>query len=91
MTGENLAELKCALIAEAASAMPKPGEAALNRRQRALLEEARAALAGTGREADPLLTAESLRLARLAFDRLVGRSSTEDVLDALFARFCIGK
>ena len=91
VTGENLAVLKQGLIAEASGAMPKPGEAALNRRQRDLLEQARAALAAAFDQNDPLLLAESLRQARLAFDRLVGRSSTEDVLDALFGRFCIGK
>ena len=32
-----------------------------------------------------------LRRARVAFDRLLGRASTEDMLDALFGRFCIGK
>jgi tRNA modification GTPase len=41
--------------------------------------------------ADPLLAAEDLRFARSALDRLVGRSGTEDMLDALFGRFCIGK
>jgi tRNA modification GTPase len=91
VTGENLAELKRALVTEAARAMPKPGQAALNRRQRELMERARVALESTSRERDPLLVAESLRQGRLAFDRLVGRSSTEDVLDALFGRFCIGK
>jgi tRNA modification GTPase len=39
---------------------------------------------------DPLLAAEELRLARQALDRLVGRVGTEDMLDALFGRFCIG-
>ena len=34
---------------------------------------------------------EELRLARRAFDALLGRASTEDMLDALFGRFCIGK
>jgi tRNA modification GTPase len=38
-----------------------------------------------------ILMAEHLRLARVAFDALVGRATTEDMLDALFARFCIGK
>jgi tRNA modification GTPase len=38
-----------------------------------------------------LLAAEELRLARQALDRLVGRVGTEDMLDALFGRFCIGK
>jgi len=71
--------------------MPKPGATALNRGQRGLIEAAGAALEGAKGEHDPLLQAEGLRQARLAFDRLVGRSSTEDVLDALFGRFCIGK
>ena len=91
LTGESLAELKQGLIAIASGAMPKPGETALNRRQRDLLAQASDALAAARGEGDPLLLAESLRQARLAFDRLVGRSSTEDVLDALFGRFCIGK
>src|SRR5690606_16229158 len=91
VTGENLDDLKRALVAQASLAMPKPGETALNRRQRGLIEAAAAALEGAKGEHDPLLQAEGLRQARLAFDRLVGRSSTEDVLDALFGRFCIGK
>jgi tRNA modification GTPase len=91
VTGEGLPELKQGLIAQAATAMPRPGETALNRRQRGLLEQAAAGLRAAREESDPLLLAEGLRQARLAFDRLVGRSSTEDVLDALFGRFCIGK
>ena len=90
-TGEALAALKHGLIAEATGAMPKPGEGALNRRQRDLLAQAQAALEAAQHEGDPLLLAEALRQARLAFDRLTGRSATEDVLDALFGRFCIGK
>jgi tRNA modification GTPase len=38
-----------------------------------------------------LLVAESLRLTRVCFDALLGRTTTEDMLDALFGRFCIGK
>jgi tRNA modification GTPase len=91
LMGENINELKHDLIENARGAMPKPGEGALNRRQRGLLRLAEVALLDAGRERDPLLLAENLRQARLAFDRLVGRSSTEDVLDALFGRFCIGK
>jgi tRNA modification GTPase len=40
---------------------------------------------------DLLLRAESLRLARLALDQLLGRTHVEDMLDALFGNFCIGK
>ena len=91
VTGEGLATLKQDLIEQARGAMPGPGQAALNRRQRTLIDAARDALRQAAGERDPLLAAEGLRRARLAFDRLVGRSATEDVLDALFGRFCIGK
>lgn len=91
VTGENIAALKQGLIAQALAAMPKPGETALNRRQRLLLQEAVDALGPAAFKDDPLLRAELLRQCRLAFDRLIGRSSTEDVLDTLFGRFCIGK
>jgi tRNA modification GTPase len=91
VTGEGLPVLKQALIAHASAAMPRPGETALNRRQRTLIDEAAGALRACAGQPDLLLVAEGLRQARLAFDRLVGRSATEDVLDALFGRFCIGK
>lgn len=90
-TGEGMAPLKMALVEQACDALPKPGEAALNARQHARLAEASEALAAAGTLADPLLVAEELRRARLAFDRLVGRATTEDMLDTLFGRFCIGK
>jgi len=38
-----------------------------------------------------VVIAECLRAARGAFDRLTGRAGVEDVLDAVFARFCLGK
>ena len=88
-SGEGISALKDRLAEEALRAMPGGGEVALNERQHALLAEAHLAL--TERDADLLLIAERLRLARSAFDRLVGRASTEDMLDALFGRFCIGK
>jgi len=40
---------------------------------------------------DFVLAAENVRAARVAFDRLTGRAGMEDVLDALFGRFCLGK
>jgi tRNA modification GTPase len=89
--GAGLAALKSALVEAARAALPKPGEAALNARQHARLTEATEALVGAQQVADPLLVAEELRRARLAFDRLIGRATTEDMLDTLFGRFCIGK
>ena len=90
-TGEGIDALRADLVETAATALPRPGEAALNERQHALLGEARAALAQAGEHQDPLLIAEALRIARVAFDSLLGRTATEDMLDALFGRFCIGK
>ena len=90
-TGEGLGPLKSALVDRARDALPKPGEAALNARQHARLAEAAEALEGARMLSDPLLVAEELRRARLAFDRLIGRATTEDMLDTLFGRFCIGK
>jgi tRNA modification GTPase len=40
--------------------------------------------------ADEVVTSE-LRAAGLAFDRLFGSELSEDVLDAIFSQFCIGK
>lgn len=91
VTGEGLDELRSALIAHARSVLPRPGDAALNARQHRLLGEAREALAMAESLTDPLLVAESLRIGRVAFDALLGRATTEDMLDTLFGRFCIGK
>lgn len=91
LSGEGVSELKHALVEAARSALPRPGEAALNARQHARLAEAFEALEGAKHHTDLLLIGEELRRVRVAFDRLVGRATTEDMLDALFGRFCIGK
>lgn len=69
------------------------GEPALvtRARQREALEGALAHLRRAEElKADELL-AEDLRLAARALDRVIGRVDVEDVLDALFRSFCIGK
>ena len=91
LTGEGMPQLRDALVERARAMMQAPGKTALHRRQRELLGKAAAALRGAGEQSDPLVIAEHLRQARIAFDALVGRSATEDMLDALFGRFCIGK
>jgi tRNA modification GTPase len=90
VTGEGLGELARRIGALALDVLPAEGELALNRRQAAELEEARSVLGETD-EGDVVRTAEALRLARSAFDRLSGRAGVEDMLDALFGRFCLGK
>lgn len=91
VTGEGLFGLRADLLAAARTALPKPGQAALNRRQHDLLQHAGTMLSLAACEGDPLIVAEHLRLARVDFDRLIGRATTEDMLDSLFGRFCIGK
>lgn len=91
ISGEGIVALRAEVIARAKAILPKPGEAALNQRQHGLVSEAHKALLGAGEQSDPLIAGEELRRARLAFDRLIGRATTEDMLDALFGRFCIGK
>lgn len=91
LTGEGIAALRLDLVETARQALPKPGDAALNARQHRLLAESAQALEMAQQLVDPLLVAENLRLARVSFDALLGRATTEDMLDALFGRFCIGK
>jgi tRNA modification GTPase len=75
----------------AASVLPRENAVALNRRQAAHIAEAFDALTAVAASKDPVLAAEDIRTARSAFDRLTGRAGVEDVLDALFGRFCLGK
>ena len=91
VTGEGMGALKEALIDRARTAMPRPGENAVNDRQARLLGNAAACLGDAVACRDPLLVGESLRQARRSFDALLGLTDTEDVLDALFGRFCVGK
>jgi tRNA modification GTPase len=48
-------------------------------------------LARAGDLDESVLIAEELRIARLAIDRISGRAGVEELLDALFGRFCLGK
>jgi tRNA modification GTPase len=90
-TGEGMDALVAAIGERARSMLPKQGEVALNRRQRDSVAEAAAALVEARAQDDVLLVAENLRAARAALDRVTGRAGVEDMLDALFGRFCIGK
>jgi tRNA modification GTPase len=91
VTGEGINGLRNDLVEMARHSLPRPGAVALNVRQHGLLADAAAALGSVDPAGDLLLLAENLRLVRVAFDRLLGGAGTEDMLDALFGRFCIGK
>jgi tRNA modification GTPase len=91
MSGEGLIELSRTLVERARALLPKADELALDRRQHDLLDDAHQALERGARLDDAVLVAEELRNARLAIDRISGRAGVEDLLDALFGRFCLGK
>ena len=90
VTGEGIDALVALLQARAAGILPVPGEIALNARHRAAIAEAVGALGEAG-SSDLLVAAEGLRSARTSLDRVTGKAGVEDMLDALFGRFCIGK
>jgi tRNA modification GTPase len=95
LTGEGLSGLLGAL-SEAAARLAGPGaDPAITRsRHRAALQEAREGLerfcaAPPGTEL--ALLAEELRWAARAVGRITGHVAVEDVLERIFAEFCIGK
>ncbi|HEX6014371.1 MAG TPA: tRNA uridine-5-carboxymethylaminomethyl(34) synthesis GTPase MnmE [Geminicoccaceae bacterium] len=96
-TGTGLAELLRELTARA-GALAGLGEAPLltRARHREAVAEARASLARLqagpdGGGGELALLAEDLRLAARAVGRLTGAVGVEEVLDRVFATFCIGK
>ena len=91
LTGEGMSELIEAIASRAKDMLPPPDQFAVNARQRTLLADAASALRDAACADDWLITSEQLRHARLALDALTGRAHTEDMLDALFGRFCVGK
>lgn len=88
-TGEGLEALEIELISRARSLIPREGEISANARQRAALFDCARSL--EDEEDDAIFFAENLRAALRALDRVTGRAGVEDMLDALFGRFCIGK
>ena len=91
VTGEGLNSLLAHVAELTRTLLPAEDAIALNRRQASELAEAHGALDAAAPTTDFVLLAEHLRSARAAFDRLTGQAGVEDVLDALFGRFCLGK
>lgn len=91
-TGAGLQELKSALTAAAKSAIDGAPPPAITRaRHRAALTDAVEALDRALAAPAPELLAEDLRSAAMALGRVIGVVDVEDVLDRVFASFCIGK
>jgi tRNA modification GTPase len=92
-TGEGLDEVVAAIAAAAQEQLEQPTEAPpLTRaRHRQALRDAEAALTRAGSADAPELFAEDLRLAVRSLGRITGRVDVDDLLDAIFRDFCIGK
>ena len=89
-TGAGMAALRQRLAEEAIGLTRAAGPPPLTRaRHRAALAEAVRHLKTEA--VLPELMAEDLRAARRALGRITGETGIETVLDAIFARFCIGK
>ena len=92
LTGRGVPELRARLAAAAQSLTEGAGPPPLTQaRHRAALQEAAARLIDARCADLPELRAEDLRLALRALGRITGSVGIEDILDTLFARFCIGK
>ena len=91
-TGAGLDALRDRLAEIARALTQGQGPPPLTRaRHRAALLEALARLDGARIAAWPELRAEDLRLAMRALGRITGAVGVEDILDAIFRQFCIGK
>jgi tRNA modification GTPase len=96
-TGRGLADLRAALVraVEGGSVDREAARPVVTARHRAAMEQAAAslgraeALARAGERQE--LAALELREALDALGAVVGRRTPEDVLHAIFARFCVGK
>jgi tRNA modification GTPase len=96
-TGEGLDRLRCALVRElTGEEHPRESPAVTNVRHISLLEDAAESL---GRVVDALGNGEvpeefllpDLHAARSRFDEVVGVRTSDDVLNHIFEKFCIGK
>jgi tRNA modification GTPase len=91
-TGQGMAELLAVLTDMSAKLTEISSPAALARpRQVACLRDTEAALGRALVEGEPELRGEELRAAAHALARLTGVIGVEEVLDAVFSSFCIGK
>lgn len=91
LTGDGIADLLASIATLGRTLLPREGETALDHRYREGLRSVRQELLQAMQQPDSLLVAEHIRLAREELDRLTGRAGIDDMLDALFGRFCLGK
>ena len=91
VSGQGMDALVDYLITRAKDILPDGDQVSVNARQADRLTAACNSLSQMISEVDYLIVAEHLRMARKALDEITGKASTEDMLDGLFGKFCIGK
>ena len=97
VTGEGLPELRAAIAARLAERAAKSAEetgADVTTRQKECLLAAQTALVRADDalgDADWVVAANDLRGAAEALGLMLGKVYSDDLLDALFSRFCVGK
>ena len=91
VSGQGMDALVDYLIVRAKDILPDGDQVSVNARQADRLTAACNSLSDMINEPDYLIVAEHLRMARKALDEITGKASTEDMLDGLFGKFCIGK
>jgi tRNA modification GTPase len=92
-TGVGLSDFIEMIRARASASMTVAADALVvaNARQANELSRAGAALGAAAASEDLEIRAEHLRHAAICLDRLVGKVGYEEILGAIFARFCVGK
>lgn len=91
-TGEGMDALKARLTKAAATLMATGHTPVITRaRHRQALGEVVAAIARMQEAPTIDVMAEEMRVALTALGRITGRSGVEDILDLIFAEFCLGK
>jgi tRNA modification GTPase len=92
LTGDGIDGLLADLEAAVGKGWGEAGAPSPTRaRHRAAVDDCRAALGRALAAPTPELAAEDLRLAARSLGRITGRVEVEDLLDVIFADFCIGK
>jgi tRNA modification GTPase len=91
LTGHGIPELIAALTARIAQSYDSAAPLLTRARHREALEETTDALRRSLAAGLPELRAEDLRLAWRSLGRITGRADVEDLLDVIFADFCLGK
>jgi tRNA modification GTPase len=90
--GDGVEDLVAALARAVGDRFTGGNDPVLTRaRHRAAVEQGLAALARCDLAGPPELAAEDLRLAARALGRITGAIDSEEILDAIFRDFCIGK